>query len=167
MSALQGLSRGLAAKGVHDAEIRIFGSVALICAFPDARRLTTDLDVILSTPVFLTVAEDVGNMLQLPEGWLNEDVRTYMRPSLQFLEHRYPGCDNIKVLVLTPLSLFAMKCAASRDGSDQEDLKYLAGKIGIQTLREAEEIFGGYYPGEAMGELAMVTLLEYCNGRYE
>ena len=60
-----------------------------------------------------------------------------------------------------------MKCASSRDGDDQEDLKYLAEKLGIHTLREAEDIFEMFYPCEAMGELAMENLIEYCNGRYE
>lgn len=105
--------------------------------------------------------------LQLPENWLNEDVRTYARPSLEYAEQQFAGCENMRILVLTPASLFAMKCFSSRDGSDQKDLKLLADKLGIKSLKEAEQIFGKFYPDEAMGELAMATLLEHCDGRYE
>lgn len=59
-AALQGLSRKLAEQGVHGAEIRILGSVALICALPGTRRLTTDFDAISATPAFRVAAVEVG-----------------------------------------------------------------------------------------------------------
>lgn len=165
--ALRGLSRALGEKGVQGAEIRILGSVALICAFPGSRRLTTDLDAICATPAFHAAALEVGEELQLPENWLNEDVRTYSRPSLEYTEQNFPGCENLKILILTPESLFAMKCSSSRDGQDQKDLVLLAGKLGLHSLKDAERIFERFYADEAIGELAMATLLEHCDGRYE
>lgn len=167
LAALQGISSALGEKGLRGVEIHIYGSVALICAFPGTRRLTTDIDAVASSPVVLTVAEEVGKSLGLPEEWFNEDVVVFARPGLQFVEHRFPGCENLKVYGLAPESLFAMKCFAGRDLKDIKDMKFLADKLGIRTLKEAEAIFERYYPGEGMGEHPMISLLEHFDGRFE
>jgi hypothetical protein len=167
LTALQGIAHALKERRLPGAEIRIYGSVAMICAFPGTRRVTTDVDVVVSSPVVLSIAEEVGRELRLPEEWLNDDVRVFARSTLQFIEYRLPGCENLKIYGLTPESLFSMKCFAGRDLKDIKDMTFLADKLEIHSLQEAEALFERFYPGDAMGELPMVALLEHFEGRYQ
>jgi hypothetical protein len=167
LAALHKISDGLGKEELARVEIRIYGSGALILTYEDSRRITTDLDAVSSEPIVFHLAEKAGNDLGFPDDWFNGDVRMYDRPSLEFVEHRLPGCENIRVMAVTMECLFAMKCFASRDRKDLNDIRFLMDKLGVESLKQAEAIFERFYRQDPMPELGMITVLEACDWRYE
>ena len=167
LSALQRLSRELEQRGLDTVEIKVFGSGALMLAFPDARRMTTDLDALTPSADVMDLTKQIGEDLQFPDDWFNQDVQVFDRPTLDFVSYKLPGCENLRVSGLSPESLFAMKCYAGRDLKDTKDIAFLIEKLVINSLKESDAIYEKFYSQEPMPELSMVTVLECCDWRYE
>ncbi len=65
----------------------------------------------------------------------------------------YPSEDEpgLRVMLAAPEYLFAMKCRAMRIGgvdenADIEDIRKLAGEIGIETASQALDLVAAFYP---------------------
>ncbi len=144
VEALTALAEELDRRGVS-AEMYVVGGAAIALAF-DERRATRDIDAVFEPKGVVyeaaaTVAEDAG----LPPGWLNDAVKGFLVGSdpaaADVLD--LPG---LRVLAASPQTLLALKVLAHRVGEDEEDVRLLAGALGLGTADEvlavAERVYG-------------------------
>jgi len=141
--ALTALGEALQRRGV-EGELCVVGGAAIALAY-DERRSTRDIDAVFEpkTTVYEAAAE-VGEQLALPVGWLNDAVKGFLAGDLEaapVLE--VPG---LRCLAASPRMLLAMKVLAHRVGEDEDDVRLLAGELGIGSAQEvlavAEEVYG-------------------------
>jgi hypothetical protein len=143
ISALTALGGRLAERGVTG-EMYVVGGAAIALAF-DERRSTRDIDAVFEPKlVVYEVAAEIAAERGLPVGWLNDAVKGFLVDDPQatpVLE--VPG---LRCLVASPRILLALKVLAHRIGEDEDDVRLLAGQLGLtssnEVLAEAAEVFG-------------------------
>jgi methylmalonyl-CoA mutase cobalamin-binding subunit len=129
LRALEALAATLAARGI-EGRIFVVGGAAMALAF-DARRSTRDIDAVFEpkTEVY-RAAHAVAEELDLPDDWLNDAVKGFV-----------PGTDpdavpvferpGLSVSAASARFLLAMKLRAARVEQDAEDIRFLAGLLGL------------------------------------
>jgi hypothetical protein len=144
VAALTALGARLSDRGI-DGEVYVVGGAAIAIAF-DARRATRDVDAIFEPKqAVYAAADEVGDALGLPPGWLNDGVKGFVAgpddDAATVLEA--PG---LRVLVASPRILLAMKVLAHRIGEDDDDVRLLAAELRLEdadaVLAVAEEVYG-------------------------
>ncbi len=137
------------AQRLHEREIQgemyLVGGAAIALAY-DARRATRDIDAVFEPKLAIyEVAAEMADELGLPVGWLNDAVKGFLGgddPSAA------PVLDlpGLRCLVASPRMLLALKVLSHRSGEDEDDLRLLAGELGLASATEvlavAEEVFG-------------------------
>lgn len=144
VAALTALGEELHRRGVQG-EMYVVGGAAIALAY-DTRRATRDIDAIFEpkTAVYEAAAE-VAERMGLPPGWLNDAVKGFVdaddpeaAPVLEV-----PG---LRCLAASARMLLALKVLAHRVGEDEDDVRLLAGELGLSTgaevLAVAERVFG-------------------------
>ena len=137
LRALIRLAAVLESRGVQG-ELYLVGGAAIALAY-DARRATRDVDAVFAPKqAVYEAAQVVAEELNLPENWLNDAVKLYLRGEdpepLQPLD--LPG---LRVLVASPRYLLALKLLASRR-EDEQDIRTLLNLLQIQSVDEALEV---------------------------
>lgn len=143
VTALTTLGAALDARGTTG-ELYMVGGAAIAMAF-DQRRSTRDIDAVFEPKmVIYEAAAQVADQLGLPVGWLNDAVKGFLVPDPEaspVLE--VPG---LRCLAASPRILLALKVLAHRVGEDEDDVRLLAGALGIsaadEVLSVAEHVFG-------------------------
>lgn len=142
--ALEALAGRLHERGVQG-EMYVVGGAAIALAF-DARRTTRDIDAVFEPKaVIYEAAADVGEMLDLPPGWLNDAVRGFLAGSDPLAT---PVLDQpgLRCMAASPRMLLALKVLAHRIGEDEDDVRLLARALGLDSagavLAAAEAVFG-------------------------
>jgi hypothetical protein len=144
IAALRRLGARLHDDGI-EGEIYVIGGAAIAMAF-DARRATRDIDAVFEPKQEIYAAADaIGEELGLPPGWLNDGAKGFLagpdEEASAVLE--IPG---LRVLAASPRILLAMKVLAHRIGEDDDDVRLLAGQMGltnaVEVLAVAEEVYG-------------------------
>jgi hypothetical protein len=143
VTALTALGAVLDARGTTG-ELYMVGGAAIAMAF-DQRRSTRDIDAVFEPKMIIyEAAAQVADQLGLPVGWLNDAVKGFLVPDPEaspVLE--VPG---LRCLAASPRILLALKVLAHRVGEDEDDVRLLAGALGISAaadvLSVAEEVFG-------------------------
>lgn len=142
----------LALKESTQLELNLYGGCAMMLAF-ERRDITRDVDAIFqpaskARPLIRQVAAEMN----LPEDWLNDDVRQFLAPSgpSRDLPLEIPG---LRVMVPTASYLLAMKALAARRPlpgyeGDTPDLRFLIRKMGIDSLEEIQQHINRYYPDD-------------------
>jgi predicted nucleotidyltransferase len=143
LQALTRLAAVLEARGVQG-ELYLVGGAAIALAY-DARRATRDVDAVFAPKqAIYEAAQVVAEELNLPENWLNDAVKLYLRGEdpepLQPLD--LPG---LRVLVASPRYLLALKLLASRR-EDEQDIRTLLNLLQIQSVDEALAVVLQVYP---------------------
>jgi len=126
-------------------EMYVVGGAAIALAF-DERRSTRDIDAVFEPKsAIYDAAAAIAAERGLDEGWLNDAVKGFLTG---------PDDDAIPVLDLPGLSvatasprvILAMKVLAHRPGEDDEDVRLLAGQLGLTTAAEvlavATDVYG-------------------------
>lgn len=144
IDALTALAAELTQRGVS-AEMYVVGGAAIALAF-DERRSTRDIDAVFEPKgVVYEAAASVGEQRSLPPGWLNDAVKGFLAgddpaaaPVLDL-----PG---LRCLTASPETLLALKVLAHRVGEDEDDLRLLADRLGLESAEEvlsiAERTYG-------------------------
>jgi hypothetical protein len=144
IDALTALAEELTQRHVS-AEMYVVGGAAIALAF-DERRSTRDIDAVFEPKaVVYEAAAVVAEQRELPAGWLNDAVKGFLAgpdpaaaPVLEL-----PG---LRCLTASPETLLALKVLAHRVGEDEDDLRLLAGELGLESsadvLAVAERTFG-------------------------
>jgi hypothetical protein len=149
--------RALAAERI--VEIAIYGGSALLLTLN--RQINTgDVDAVFegNKDFVRKVAAEMAEEFGWDENWLNDGVKGWLSkrdsdPDVKALFKTYPSEDapGLRVYTAKPEYLFAMKCRAMRIGgvetnSDIDDIRLLAGAIGIRNSSEALALVEKFYP---------------------
>jgi len=144
VEALSDLAAELQRQGTS-ADMYVVGGAAIALAY-DERRATRDIDAVFEPKNSVyDAAAVVAERRGLPAGWLNDAVKGFLAgddpaatPVLDL-----PG---LRCLAASPRTLLALKVLAHRVGEDEDDVRLLAGQLGLeradQVLAIAEETFG-------------------------
>jgi hypothetical protein len=143
VTALTALGAALDARGATG-ELYMVGGAAIAMAF-DQRRSTRDIDAVFEPKMIIyEAAAQVADQLGLPVGWLNDAVKGFLVPDPE----ASPVLDvpGLRCLAASPRILLALKVLAHRVGEDDDDVRLLAGELGLsradEVLAIAEEVFG-------------------------
>jgi hypothetical protein len=134
IEALTVLAAELDRRGISG-EMYVVGGAAIALAF-DERRATRDIDAVFEPKAAVYEAADsVARELDLPPGWLNDAVKGFLAgddpaaaPVLDL-----PG---LRCLAASPEILLALKVLAHRVGEDEEDVRLLAGELGLKSAAD-------------------------------
>lgn len=125
-------------------EVCLYGG-AVMCLVYSARPSTKDVDAIFQPTQQLREAiARVADAHNLRDDWLNDAVKGFVvhHPQRIFLD-----APNLKVYVPEPDYLLAMKTLASRvDTTDQQDIRFLIGLLGLTKPEEVFALLEKYYP---------------------
>jgi uncharacterized nucleotidyltransferase DUF6036 len=144
VAALTALGEALHRRGVQG-EMYVVGGAAIALVY-DTRRSTRDIDAVFEpkTAVYEAAAE-VAEQVGLPPGWLNDAVKGFLAGDDP---QAAPVLDvpGLRCLAASARMLLALKVLAHRVGEDEEDVRLLAGELGVNTAAEvlgvAEDVFG-------------------------
>ena len=130
----------------------LVGGAAIALAY-DGRRTTTDLDAVFEPKtVIYEAAARVALQFGLPATWLNDAVKGLIPPHdpESLVAFEAPG---ICVSVASPRNILAMKVAAARVDRDEDDIRFLAGILGLTTADEILAVVADVW-GAAASRLA-------------
>jgi predicted nucleotidyltransferase len=153
------LGERLARRGVV-ADVFIVGGAAMALAY-DASRVTRDVDArFLPHGIVLEEARRVANDLGLPPWWLlNEQASVYISGKDDLGKRRVFDHPGLRVMAASPQHIFAMKALAART-RDIDDLRLLAGIIGVESSDQALRICADFYPDESLSPRSTAVLRE-------
>jgi predicted nucleotidyltransferase len=156
--AFTALGERLARRGVV-ADVFIVGGAAMALAY-DATRVTRDVDArFVPHGIVLEEARQVAHVLGLPPWWLNEQATAYISGKDDPGKRRVFDHPGLRVMAASPEHVFAMKALAART-RDIDDLRLLAGMIGIQTAEAALQVCAAFYPDEPIPPRTQAVLRE-------
>jgi predicted nucleotidyltransferase len=146
--AFAALGDRLVQRGVV-ADLFIVGGAAMALAY-DADRVTRDVDAtFVPHGVVLAEARNVAEAMGLPPWWLNEQAGSYVSAQHDAGKREVFDHPGIRVMAASPEHVFAMKAFAARS-RDEEDLRTLAGIIGVTELGPALELCERFFPDEPL-----------------
>lgn len=151
LQALSRLGQLAHAEGLQ-LECCIYGGALMMLAY-DSRAITKDVDAILHprVPAF-RLSEIVAKELDLPDDWLNDQVRTFLAPSEQLRELpiELPGLHLTAPTAGYLLAMKALACRTQLPGytGDLDDLGFLIRKMNIHSVTEIQEWIDKYYPDD-------------------
>jgi hypothetical protein len=156
--AFTALGERLARRGVV-ADVFIVGGAAMALAY-DAARVTRDVDAMfvphgIVHDEAIRVADDLG----LPRWWLNEQASVYISGKNDLGKRRVFDHPGLRVMAASPDHIFAMKAFAART-RDIDDLRLLAGILGVESADAALQICADFYPDEAVPPRSAAVLRE-------
>jgi len=138
------LGRRLADRGTCG-EMYVVGGAAIALAF-DERRTTRDIDAVFEPKATIyAIAREIGEERDLGDGWLNDAVKGFLggHDAGASVALELPG---LRVSTASPRMLLAMKVLAHRAGEDDDDLRLLAGMLGLRSaaavLEVAHQVYG-------------------------
>jgi hypothetical protein len=139
-------------------EIAVYGGSCLMLA-SDLRASTRDVDAIFlgNADKVYAIADQVRAELQLPEGWINQGVKYFLRktnpdPALSlFGEYPEEGPPGMRCFVPQPEYLLAMKLMTDRDepaqiAQDTGDIVGLMRVTGLQSKEQLHHLFAQCFP---------------------
>lgn len=144
LAALSALAEALDARGLTG-EMYVVGGAAIALAY-DARRSTRDVDAVFEPKIAIyEAAAEVGDRAGLPVGWLNDAVKGFLHGDDP---HASPVLDlpGLRCLVASPRMLLALKVLAHRVGEDEDDVRVLAGELGLRTSSQVLTIAEDIHP---------------------
>ncbi len=157
-----GLLGRLAQKEGMQLECCIYGGALMLLAY-NARESTKDIDaVIRPREPALRLVQEVAREMDLPENWLNDQVRTFLAPTER---HRRLPLDLPGLHLTAPtagylLSMKALACRTALPGytGDLDDLRFLIRKMNIRSVDEIQGWIDQYYPDDVLPPAQRETL---------
>lgn len=151
-------------------ELCLFGGAAMMLAYA-ARESTKDVDAMVKpTAAAVGLARQVAVELCLDESWLNSDVGRFVSESgtfapLEIEELESAARHRLKITRASAGYLLAMKCLACRPElpghqGDISDLRFLIGKMGIQSIQQVEAHLDRFYPHDVLSPQARQVIAD-------
>jgi len=161
---LELLDAELAAQQVTG-ELYLVGG-AVMCVALDAREATRDVDAFFRpTRQIREAAARVAAKAGVPDGWLNDAVKSYLSPRGTY--DPWLELGHLRVFVAQPAYLLAMKCAALRLGEefhDLDDVRYLLRYLNVSTPDDALAIVRDYFDDRHLPPKTRLALEELLPG---
>ncbi len=162
--ALRRLSELSTAEGIV-LELALYGGAVFTLVY-GSRETTRDVDAIIKPAqagarlVKLVAAEQ-----DLPEDWLNGEVRQFLSPHDQ--RRPFPSKEfepGLAITIPTANYLLALKLKAARPAllgypGDEPDIRFLLHRIKPTSLEAVDEIFEEFFPGEIPHEFARAMVI--------
>lgn len=144
VAALEAMGRRLVERGLQG-DLYLVGGAALALAY-DARRSTRDVDAVFEPKVALyEAAAEVAEEQGLAPDWLNDGVKGFL-PGPDLFSGSVVELPGLRVQAASPQMLLALKVLAHRVGTDDADVRFLAGLLGLRTadrvLDLVEQVLG-------------------------
>lgn len=139
-------------------EIYIFEGAAMVLGYR-ARFATRDVDALFEPrekihKAAVEVAEEMG----LPRWWLNDQATAYLPRARDEKARLIFDHPNLRVTVVSPDHLLAMKALAARSYADIDDIQLLCEMRAITNVREVEEICARIYPDEPLSDRSRIVI---------
>jgi len=141
-------------------EVSLYGGAVFTLVY-GSRDATKDVDaVVRQSEIAQKLALKVAQELDLPEDWLNDQVKLFLAEKEQ--KRRLRDVDfgpGLRVSVPTAAYLLAMKLRACRPPlpgypGDYGDIRFLVQKMGIASVEAAEAIHEKFFPHDVLSETA-------------
>jgi predicted nucleotidyltransferase len=156
--AFTALGERLASRDVT-ADVFVVGGAAMALAY-DAKRVTRDVDArFVPHGIVLEEARRVAEDLGLPPWWLNEQASVYISGKDDPGKRRVFDHPGLRVMAASPEHVFAMKALAARL-RDIDDLRLLAGMVGVRSSTDALRICTDFFPDEQVSQRSAAVLRE-------
>lgn len=145
-------------------EITIYGGSIMTLVY-DNRPATKDIDCVFSE-TNLKLLDHILDLTRfafnLPEGWINEQIREPLKSILKEDRETYKVYSNLKILKPRAQQLLAMKILAARPGpaKDFADACILCRDLNITEKSELLDIITKYIPLNLVGE-RQIELVKY------
>jgi hypothetical protein len=141
------------------ADIFIVRGAAMALAY-DAARVTRDVDAMFKPHGIVheeavRVADDLG----LPAGGPTSRQAPYISGKDDTDKRRVFDHPGLRVMAASPRHIFAMKALAART-RDIDDLRLLAGIVGVESADAALQICANFYPDEPVSPRSAAVLRE-------
>jgi len=142
-------------------ELFLVGGAVMCLAFA-ARPSTQDVDAVFRPPTQVReAAARVATRAKVKADWLNDAVKGFMSSRGDFAP--FLEFEHLRIMVVQPGYLLAMKCLALRIGAefhDEEDVRYLLRHLDIRTYDAAISIIKKYYPLDSFPQKTLDALAE-------
>jgi hypothetical protein len=156
--AFTALGERLAGRGVV-ADVFVVGGADMALAY-DATRVTRDVDArFVPHGIVVEEAWAVAEDLGLPRWWLNKQASVYISGKDDPGKRRVFDHPGLRVMAASPEHVFAMKALAART-RDVDDLRLLAGMLGVESAEAALRICADFYPDEPVSQRSAAVLQE-------
>lgn len=144
-------------------EIGLVGG-AVMCLVYNARAATKDVDAVFEpSAIMREIAAQIANEEGLPEDWLNDAAKSFLRPG--FSRQEVLCLSNLNVWAPEPRYMLAMKSISARwDTNDRDDLEFLLQLLKINKEQEVFSIIENFYP-DALIPAKTKFLIEELLGR--
>jgi hypothetical protein len=165
IEALRRLGELAQAEGII-LEVSLYGGAVFSLVY-GSRDSTLDVDALVRpTEIARRLAVQVAKELELPEDWLNDQVRFFL--SEKEAKRRLKGDEfgpGLQVSVPTAAYLLALKLRACRPplpgyAGDYEDIRFLLRKMGLHALAEVELIFDRFFPQDGFSNEQRLVIAE-------
>jgi hypothetical protein len=145
-------------------EILLTGGAAM-CIVHEARKNTRDIDALYSPkPEIDKIAKAIAKDFDLPENWLNDDVKMFLHQDPP--KEVFRVLDGLAIQVVSAEYLLAMKLTASRPHTeDMNDVVFLFNKLNLKSKAQAEKLlapffFSDHFPSE-IGHIVDLVLQQF------
>ena len=141
-------------------EVSLYGGAVFTLVYR-SRETTKDVDaVVRQSELAGILAARVAGELALPDDWLNDHVKKFLaeKESKRELPQSDFG-EGLRVSVPTAAYLLAMKIRACRPplpgySGDYGDIRFLVGKMQIESVEAAEAIHDKFFPHDVLSDAA-------------
>jgi predicted nucleotidyltransferase len=141
-------------------EVSLYGGAVFTLVY-GSRDATKDVDALVRpAAVAQKLAKKVAAELNLPEDWLNDNVKQFLaeKESKRELAGDEFG-EGLQISVPTAQYLLAMKLRACRPPlpgyvGDYADIRFLVTKMNLKSVEAAEAVHDKFYPHDALSEAA-------------
>lgn len=145
-------------------EITVYGGSIMTLVY-DNRPATKDIDCVFgatNTRLLDSILELTQFTFNLPDGWINEQIKEPLQSIVQESKETYRAYSNLTILKPKAEQLLAMKVLAARPepAKDFVDGAILCKDLNVTTKDELLAIISKYVPLTLLGE-RQVTFIRY------
>jgi hypothetical protein len=162
IEALTRLDHHLAERGER-ADLFLVGG-AVMCLVHKARPATKDVDGWFTSPqVVREAARAVAAELGIDEDWPNDAAKAFVPEGAGYETWRELG--HLRISTVDARTLLAMKCAAARSEADSDDIRFLAGLLGLRSAEDVLRVVLRYFPEDRLPVRVRLLLEEMFDDR--